>query len=486
MATFSNINPGTGQQGANFTAASAADVDTAARHALDAFRAGLPRAARAAMLEAAADEITALGDALLDTAAAETGLPAKPRLAGERDRTAFQLRMFANVVREGSWIDAAIDRADPARTPLPKPDLRRMLRPLGPVAVFGASNFPLAYSVAGGDTASALAAGCPVIVKGHPAHPATSAMVAQALDRAVAKAGLHPGTFKLLQSGGDRDIDVGKELVTHPAIKAVGFTGSTSGGMALVRLASARPDHIPVFAEMGSVNPVVILPEALAANATDIASKLATSAAASNGQMCTCPGLIFASLGPGFEAFKAALVAAFAAAPSAPMLTPRVKDGYLKRLSDNAKAAGVAMLAGSETRPGPALLTVDAANFIANPTLHEECFGPAAILVVCRSAEEMEQAVGHLPGSLTGTLWADTKDDALPFVDLLAARVGRFIVNGVPTGVEVSPAMVHSGPMPSCNRPDSTAVGPQAIRRWCRPVCYQNVPQNLLPEELRV
>jgi NADP-dependent aldehyde dehydrogenase len=297
---------------------------------------------------------------------------------------------------------------------------------------------------------------------------------------------LHPGTFKLLQSGGDRDIDVGKELVTHPAIKAVGFTGSTSGGMALVRLASARPDHIPVFAEMGSVNPVVILPEALAANATDIASKLATSAAASNGQMCTCPGLIFASLGPGFEAFKAALVAAFAAAPSAPMLTPRVKDGYLKRLSDNAKAAGVAMLAGSETRPGPALLTVDAANFIANPTLHEECFGPAAILVVCRSAEEMEQAVGHLPGSLTGTLWADAKDDALPFVDLLTARVGRFIVNGVPTGVEVSPAMVHSGPMPSCNRPDSTAVGPQAIRRWCRPVCYQNVPQNLLPEELRV
>lgn len=485
MATFSNINPGTGQQGPTFTAASTADVDTAARHAQEAFRSGLPRAARAELLDAAADELAALGDALLDTAAAETALPAKPRLSGERDRTVSQLRMFANVVREGSWIDAAIDRADPTRTPLPKPDLRRMLRPLGPVAVFGASNFPLAYSVAGGDTASALAAGCPVVVKGHPAHPATSAMVADALDRAVTKAGLHPGTFKLLQSGGDRDIDVGKELVTHPAIKAVGFTGSTAGGMALVRLASARPDHIPVFAEMGSVNPVVILPEALAANAPEIASKLATSATASNGQMCTCPGLIFACLGHGFDTFKAALISAFANAPAAPMLTPRVREGFLHRLAENAKAAGVTVAAGSESKASPALLTVDAATFIATPTLHEECFGPAAILVICRSTEEMEQAVAHLPGSLTGTLWADSKDDALPFVDLLTARVGRFIVNGVPTGVEVSSAMVHSGPMPSCNRPDTTAVGPQAIRRWCRPVCYQNVPQHLLPEELR-
>jgi NADP-dependent aldehyde dehydrogenase len=393
--------------------------------------------------------------------------------------------MFANVVREGSWIDAAIDRADPARSPLPKPDLRRMLRPLGPVAVFGASNFPLAYSVAGGDTASALAAGCPVVVKGHPAHPGTGEMVAAAVSRAVAKVGLHPGTFSFLHSGGERDLAVGTELVSHPAIKAVGFTGSPVGGMALVRLAASRSDPIPVFAEMGSVNPVVILPGALAANPADLAGKLAASATASYGQMCTCPGLIFAVQSPAFDALKVALSAAFAAAKPAPMLSPRVRDGYLRRLGDNAHTSGVEILAGSESQASPALLAVDAATFIASPGLHEECFGPAAILVACRSVAEMLEAAAHIPGSLTATLWADASDDASRFVDLLTQRAGRFIVNGVPTGVEVSPAMVHSGPMPACNRPDTTAVGPQAIRRWCRPVCYQNVPQYLLPEELR-
>jgi NADP-dependent aldehyde dehydrogenase len=321
--------------------------------------------------------------------------------------------MFANVVREGSWIDAAIDRADPARSPLPKPDLRRMLRPLGPVAVFGASNFPLAYSVAGGDTASALAAGCPVVVKGHPAHPGTGEMVAAAVSRAVAKVGLHPGTFSFLHSGGERDLAVGTELVSHPAIKAVGFTGSPVGGMALVRLAASRSDPIPVFAEMGSVNPVVILPGALAANPADLAGKLAASATASYGQMCTCPGLIFAVQSPAFDALKVALSAAFAAAKPAPMLSPRVRDGYLRRLGDNAHTSGVEILAGSESQASPALLAVDAATFIASPGLHEECFGPAAILVACRSVAEMLEAAAHIPGSLTATLWADASDDAL-------------------------------------------------------------------------
>jgi NADP-dependent aldehyde dehydrogenase len=469
-------------------AASPPEVAAAARAAADAFRLGLPKLARAALLDAAADAILAQGDDLLTLASHETSLPASPRLAAERDRTVFQLRMFAAIVREGTWVEAVIDRADPARTPTPKPDLRRILRPLGPVAVFGASNFPLAYSVPGGDTASALAAGCPVVVKGHPAHPETGALVARLFTDAAARLGLHPGTFAFLPSGGNRDLAVGTELVTHPAIKAVGFTGSPAGGMTLVRLAADRPDPIPVFAEMGSVNPVLILHAALAKDPARLAATLAASATASFGQMCTCPGLFFAPLGPGFDAFVDALAAAFAAVPPMTMLSPRVRSGYTHRLAENASEPGVTLLAGDASDAAPALLRVPADRFIASPALHDECFGPAAVLVACDSPDQLITAAATIRGSLTGTLWTEPSDDPAivrAAADLLLARAGRFIVNGVPTGVEVSPAMVHSGPIPACNRPDSTAVGPHAIRRWCRPVCYQNVPPHLLPDELR-
>jgi NADP-dependent aldehyde dehydrogenase len=474
-------------------AATPHEVDAAAHAADAAFRAGLPNAARAALLRAVAEGILALGDDLLATAALETSLPASPRLAAERDRTVFQLRMFADLPERPETFEPVIDRADPARTPTPKPDLRRILRPLGPIAVFGASNFPLAYSAPGGDTASAIAAGCPVVVKGHPAHPATGAMIARIFSESIIHLGLHPGTFAYLPSCGDRDLAVGTELVTHPAIKAVGFTGSPAGGMALVRLAANRPDPIPVFAEMGSVNPVVILPSALANDPARLASTLAASATASFGQMCTCPGLFFAVVGPGFDAFAAALANAFAAVKPATMLSPRVQSGYTHRLAENTRQPGVTLLAGnaSAVTPTPTLLRVSAADFIASPILRDECFGPAAILVACDTTDRLLAAAATLQGSLTGTLWTDpTTSDPTPALaraaaDLLLARVGRLIVNSVPTGVEVSPAMVHSGPMPACNRPDTTAVGPHALRRWCRPVCFQNCPPHLLPDDLR-
>lgn len=496
MSTFHSYNPVTNERMTEFQAATQAEVQSAAIAAAAAFPkfAALAGPARAAFLEAAADAIAGLGDELLALVSRETGLPASPRLAGERDRTVFQLRTFAGMTRDGSWVEAVVDPANPDRKPLPKPDLRRVLRPLGPVAVFGASNFPLAYSVAGGDTASALASGCPVVVKGHPAHPGTGEMVAKALLSAADRTGMPKGVFAFLHSGGDRDLAVGKELVTHPAIKAVGFTGSPAGGMALVRLAADRPEPIPVFAEMGSVNPVLVLPSALAQaeQVTSLAEKLAASAVMSGGQMCTCPGLIFAVRGPAFEAFAAALSAGFAKSTPVAMLSPRVREGFTRRLHEVGHAASVSTLAGHSdqrttlTPPvSPTLLRTASAAFTASPTLAEECFGPAAILVECSNTADMLAALANVRGSLTGTLWCDPADaDAPAALTALEARVGRIVFAGVPTGVEVSPAMVHGGPYPACNRPDTSAVGPLAIRRWCRPVCYQNVPTELLPSSL--
>lgn len=492
MTTFHAIHPATGTPGEpSYSAATPAQVDAAARAAANAFRAGLPRDLRTALLEAAADQIAGLGDGLLTLAAEETGLAATPRLAGERDRTVFQLRTFAGVVREGSWVEATIDHGDPARKPLPKPDVRRMLRPVGPVAVFGASNFPLAYSVAGGDTASALAAGCPVVVKGHPAHPGTGEMVARAVQRACEKAGAPAGTFAFLHAGGDRDLAVGQELVTHPAIQAVGFTGSPAGGMALVRLANGRPQPIPVFAEMGSVNPVVVLPSA---DDPTLGEKLAASAMMSGGQMCTCPGLVFAVKGPHLDALAAGMQAAFAKAAPVVMLSSRVREGYVKKLHETSHARGLETLAGVGDQPpaagpltgAPTLLRTTSADFRRDPKLAEECFGPSAIVVACESVDDLLGALELVQGSLTGTLWTNPADANAPrALAALAARAGRVVVNGVPTGVEVCPAMVHGGPFPACNRPDTTAVGAFAIRRWCRPVCWQNTPDALLPEELR-
>ncbi len=491
-STFTSTIPTTGQPGPTFRAADRGEVDRACRAAGEAFRAGVGRSARTDLLERTAEGLAALGDRLLEQASAETGLPASPRLAGERDRTVNQLRMFAGLVREGSWVEAILESSLPTRAPLPKPDLRRMLVPLGPVAVYGASNFPLAYSVAGGDTASALAAGCPVVVKGHPSHPGTGAMVAEVVRGAVSACGLPEGTFSYLPAGGDRDLAIARELVTHPSIKAAGFTGSPSGGMALARLGAERPDPIPVYAEMGSVNPVVAL--ASAGEAGAVAEKLAASAVASGGQMCTCPGLVFAVRGAWFESLASAMAKAIGAVSPVVMLNPRVRGSFTEKLAANASAANVRLLAGETgQKPAegplvarPALMRVASASFRSNASLAEECFGPALMLVECDDVEDVLASLACIEGSLTGTLWCGGTDpDARRVMTSLVARCGRVVVNGVPTGVEVCAPMVHGGPFPACNRPESTAVGPLAIRRWCRPVCFQNTPEDLLPEELR-
>jgi NADP-dependent aldehyde dehydrogenase len=491
-----------------FHAATPAEIERACRGAYEAFtlRRGTtlddkpPSIQRSAMLEQAAANIAALGDDLIDRCVSETGLP-PARLVSERERTVLQLRMFASVVRQGSWVRAAIDHGDANRRPLPRPDLRRMLRPLGPVAVFGAGNFPLAYSAAGTDAASALAAGCPVIVKGHPAHPGTGELVARAVSRAVAWAGLHPGTYSYLLAGGAREQAVGRELVTHPCVRAVGFTGSPAGGMALAALGASRviagvSDPIPVFAEMGSVNPIFILPGAMAVQTETLAERLASSATASVGQMCTCPGLIFVMRTDGVIALERALTDAFARAQAAPMLSFRIASNYAQRCSELLAIPGVELCSGSSPEPvepgrplrmRPALLRTTYETFRRNIALREECFGPSTILVVCNGEDDLLEAAGMIQGSLTGSIFAGGLDAALALQiqTTLEQRVGRLIFNGVPTGVEVVGSTVHGGPFPATNQPNSTAVGPLAIERWCRPVSYQNAPESMLPPELR-
>lgn len=469
------------------------DVSNATQAAWEAFYANQGRSGedRGALLDAIAQGIVSAGETLLELTSMETGLP-KPRLAAERDRTVFTLKMFAGMVREGSWVQAAIDRDDPKRTPQPKPDVRRMLRPLGPVAVFGASNFPLAYSTAGTDTASALAAGCPVIVKGHPAHPLTGEVVASIITEALRAARFHPGTFSYLHAGGVREQEVGRELVLNPYIRAVGFTGSPAGGRALADLAASRGDPIPVFAEMGSVNPVFVLPQAMQSTGSVVAEKLAASATNSVGQMCTCPGLIFFVKSKRGDQFVRELAAAFDRVPAQPMLSPRVHDNFVRRLEHMTAVNGVELRTSVAGNPGgtvayATLLKCSFETFRSALTLHDECFGPAALAVACETATELLHAASMIQGSLTASIWADSGENRLA-ADLLAIleqRAGRLVLNGVPTGVEVGPAMVHSGPFPACNRPDTTAVGPFAAHRWCRPVAYQNFPNDLLPAELR-
>lgn len=506
-AKFYAIEPQSGRELSTlYLAASPDDVERAGWAAWGAFHAlsGRPGAERAGLLETIADLIVGLGEGLIGLAADETGLgPA--RLVSERDRTVYTLRMFAEMAREGSWVEAVIDTGQPSRRPTPRPDLRRMLRPLGPVAVFGAGNFPLAYSTAGGDTASALAAGCPVIVKGHPGHPGTGELVAHCVARAVERCGLDPGTFSFLHAGGEREMGIGRQLVEHPAVRAVGFTGSLAGGKALSRAAAERSggaDPIPVFAEMGSTNPVFVLPGAAEAHAEEIAERVASSATASGGQMCTCPGLVFVARSPYAEDLARGLAERFNATPSSAMLSPRTRGLYAKRAAEVAGVSGVQLRAGSPNpghsgpegwEPGspvlgaPALLRTSFEVFRRSPTLHEEVFGPACVVVVCESAEQLVDAAASVHGSLTGTIWAGAVDAdlAVRVQSVLEQRVGRLIYNGVPTGVEVVSAMVHGGPFPATNQPWSTAVGTLAARRWCRPVCYQNTPEGFLPAELR-
>jgi alpha-ketoglutaric semialdehyde dehydrogenase len=471
-----------------FAGVGAAQLDRAcalAAEAFDAYRgAGLEDRAR--FLEAIAANIEALGDALLERAHAETGLPLA-RLTGERGRTMGQLRLFARVVRDGLWLEPRIDRALPERSPAPRSDLRQRHIPLGPVAVFGASNFPLAFSVAGGDTAAALAAGCPVVVKAHPAHLGTSELVGRAVQAAVAACGLPEGVFSLLFAAG---YETGTALVADPRIKAVGFTGSRAGGLALMKTAGARPEPIPVYAEMSSVNPVLILPCALAARPAEIAKGFLASLTLGSGQFCTNPGLVLAVEGAGLDAFVAAARSGVAEAAAGLMLTSGIHAAYGSGVQRLRGEAGVDLigqgLPGAANQAQAHLFSVTADQLIARPALQEEVFGPASLLVRCRSVGEMREAVERLEGQLTATLQMDDGDleAARALLPTLERKAGRVLVGGFPTGVEVSDAMVHGGPYPATSDGRSTSVGTLAIRRFLRPVCYQDLPAALLPEEL--
>jgi 2,5-dioxopentanoate dehydrogenase len=434
-----------------------------------------PPAERAAFLKKIGEEIDALDDELLTVCAEETGL-GRDRLAGERARTVNQLRMFANLIEEGSWVDARIDTALPDRKPVPKPDVRRILEPLGPVGVFAASNFPLAFSVAGGDTASALAAGCPVVVKAHPGHPRTSALVGDAIKQAIATSGIHDGVFGLLSS---QSIEIGVALVKHPAVKAIGFTGSFGGGKALLDAAADREEPIPVFAEMGSLNPLFILPHALAARGDKIAQGLADSVALGVGQFCTKPGFVAGLAGDGLKTLAGQVGDLLSKKPAGQMLTEGISARFKKLIEERRSFV--------TAEGGGILLETDLSTFLGESELHEEVFGPATLLVKCSSEADLIAFAQQLKGQLTATLQADEEDMELAgkLAEVLRTKVGRIIWNGYPTGVEVCPAMHHGGPYPATSDARFTSVGTAAIERFVHPTCYQNFPQTLLPVELR-
>jgi len=439
---------------------------------------------RGSLLRAIADGLDAAVEELVERARLETALP-RPRLAGETARTSGQLRMFAALVEEGSWVDARIDTANPARTP-PKPDLRSMLRPIGPVAVFGASNFPLAFSVAGGDTASALAAGNPVVVKAHPAHPGTSAIAGRIVAEAIERTGLPAGTFSLLFDAGHT---VGAALVQHPGIRAVGFTGSFRGGKALLELAARRPDPIPVYAEMGSVNPVFLLPEAIAAGPKQLAAGLHGSFTLGAGQFCTKPGLVFLEAsGSATEEFLSEMRALTGAAAPVSLLTEGIAHKFREGVEERARLRTSAGAEGSRGFAAQtALFETTGAAFLAEPALAEEIFGPATLLVLCESREELLSAARGLAGQLTATVHG-TEAELRRYAELLAVletKAGRIVVNGFPTGVEVGHAQVHGGPWPATSDGRSTSVGAMAILRFARPVAFQGFPEGALPPELR-
>lgn len=455
--------------------------------AFDSYR-ETPLATRAHFLEMIADEIEALGDELIERAVAETGLP-RPRIQGERGRTCQQLRTFARTVRAGEWLDVRVDAALPERQPLPRPDLRQRQIPLGPVAVFGASNFPLAFSVAGGDTASALAAGCPVIVKAHGAHPGTSELVGRAVARAVKKCGLHEGVFSLLFGSGR---EVGIALVTDPRIKAVGFTGSRSGGIALCKAAQARPEPIPVYAEMSSINPVLLFPAALHTRGETLAQGYVASLTQGAGQFCTNPGLVIARQGPALEHFIRTAADLVQRSPAQTMLTPGIFNTYEAGVGAllehaHAKAAAVGLRGETPNQCQTHLFVTQAQDFLADPALQAEMFGSASLVVQCVDDNEIRQVIEHLEGQLTATLHLDDADldSARALLPVLERKAGRLLVNGWPTGVEVCDAMVHGGPYPATSDSRTTSVGTAAILRFLRPVCYQDFPDTLLPAALK-
>jgi 2,5-dioxopentanoate dehydrogenase len=480
-ARNTELDPAFGGGGAKEVARACELADAA----FDAYRQA-PFETRAQFLEAIADNIIALGDTLIERAHAESALP-KARLEGERARTVGQLRLFASLVREGRWLAATLDSAQPDRKPLPRSDLRLQKIPLGPVAVFGASNFPLAFSVAGGDTASALAAGCPVIVKSHPAHLGTSELVGRAVQKAVADSGLPEGVFSLIVGEGNA---IGEALVAHPAIAAVGFTGSRRGGLALVDIAAKRAVPIPVYAEMSSVNPVFALPGALAKKGDTLAAAYIDSVALGVGQFCTNPGLVFALADSDLEDFIDHATAAIGKKESQSMLTAGIAKAYASGIEARDASGAQQLATGVKGKAAsgalPVLYRVTAEQFLATPQLAEEIFGPTSVIVTCRDEDEMIATARKLEGQLTATLLMESDDTELArrLLPVLERKVGRILANGFPTGVEVSYAMVHGGPFPATSDSRSTSVGAMAIERFLRPVCYQDLPATLLPEAL--
>jgi len=489
-AAFHGIDPASGRTlEPAFSAAAPEDVDLAASLAQQAFDPYRQTSGeqRASFLERIAAGIEALGNTLIERAMAETGLP-RGRLEGERGRTTAQLRLFAEVARTGLWQPVAMDSALPDRQPARRPDLRMRMIPLGPVAMFGASNFPLAFSVAGGDTAAALAAGCPVIVKAHPSHPGTSEWVARVIQAAVAACGLPEGVFSMLAGPGH---EVGERLVSHPAVQAVAFTGSRAGGLALCRLAQRRPQPIPVYAEMSAINPVFLFSNAVAARGDAIASGFVDSLVMGVGQFCTNPGLVVGIAGPEWDRFSAAVAQALAQRPAGTMLNAGIHQAYCAGVDKLARMPGVARLGEGQ---GPAagcaaqaaVFQTEAATFLATPALHDEVFGPCSLLVSCRDLAQMRELAEKLDGQLTATLQLDEADgdSARQLLPILERKAGRLLVNGFPTGVEVAHAMVHGGPFPATFDVRSTSVGSRAIDRFLRPVCYQDFPPALLPAVL--
>jgi alpha-ketoglutaric semialdehyde dehydrogenase len=492
-APKSAINPATGAAlGPDYFWATSADVDAAAELAAKAFveYRRWSGKQRQALLRRLAELLEANGAAIVERANLETALPVA-RLQGELARTCFQMRLYADAAANGLFAGVRIDHADPNRKPLPKPDLRSMMVPLGPVVVFSASNFPLAFSVAGGDTASALAAGCPVIVKPHHGHPGTSELVGLIVQQAARECGAPEGVFSMLYGEGP---DLGIALVKHPQVKAVGFTGSRRGGRALMDAAAARPEPIPVYAEMGSINPTFILQGALQQRAEEIAAGLHGSVTLGVGQFCTSPGLIFLEAGEGAKQLQAKLASLMAATPPGTMLTAGLCGAYQRGVEKLSQKAAVSTLARVKAEPGAgqaqggaALFCASAETFFNDHSLMDEVFGPSTLIVECTTRDEMRAAVERLEGQLTATLHATPAElvASNDLVECLAAKAGRLIFNGFPTGVEVAHAMTHGGPYPATSDGRSTSVGTRAIERFLRPVSFQNFPEEALTAELR-
>ncbi|WP_420580263.1 aldehyde dehydrogenase (NADP(+)) [Reichenbachiella sp.] len=489
-ATLHSFNPATAEtRPGSFKGATSGDIEAAmnkAEIAFDTYSQTSPEQ-RAQFLEAIADEILNLGDELVHTAMEESALP-EGRIVGERGRTMGQLKLFASLLRDGAWVEATIDTAQPDREPLPIPDIRKMLRPIGPVVVFTASNFPLAFSTAGGDTASALASGCPVVVKAHNSHLQTNELVSDAIAKAAKKSGMPDGVYSSLAGEG---FELGTTLVKHPKTKAVAFTGSLVGGMALYKMAIEREDPIPVFAEMGSINPVIFLPEKLKAETEQLAKTYAGSITLGVGQFCTNPGLLIGLESPELDQFCDTLADEITASAVATMLNEGIATSFVKNKETSLTQNGVKLISsnnGETLRNGAnaAVARVSAADFLSNPNLQHEVFGPYSLVVTCQDQTQLDQVIAKLTGQLTVTFMG-TENDFQSFenlIQLAEKKTGRLIYNGVPTGVEVCASMQHGGPFPAATDSRFTSVGSDAIKRFARPVAYQNAPQFLLPDEL--